>query len=108
MNPEYDNVSNVTTDESIFARAFSMILRLNFSVILNSGWRPSFPLVSNVSKSKGEALKKYRVEIFMIKPYDFVDMWPKRPDENDALEAFTHELLTLDANEYFKIEVSEV
>jgi hypothetical protein len=53
-------------------------------------------------------LKKYRVEIFMIKPYDFVDRWPKRPDENDALEAFTHELLTLDADEHFKIEVSEV
>jgi len=51
-------------------------------------------LVSSMSKSKGEALKKYRVEIFMIKPYDFVDRWPKRPDENDVLEAFTHELLT--------------
>ncbi len=85
-----------------------MILWLNFSVIFNSGWRLCFPLVSSASKSKGAALKKYRVEIFMIKPYDFVDRWPKRPDENDALEAFTHELLTLDADEHFKIEVSEV
>jgi len=50
-----------------------MILRLNFSVISNSGWRLCFPLVSNVSKSKGDALKKYRVEIFMIKPYEFLD-----------------------------------
>ena len=57
-------------------------------------------MVSSVSKSKGEALKKYRVEICMIKPYDFVDEWPKRPDENDALEAFTYELLTLDADEH--------
>jgi hypothetical protein len=51
-----------------------------------------------VSKSKGEALKKYRVEIFMIKPYEFVDRWSKRPDLNGALEAFGHELLTLDAD----------
>jgi len=43
-------------------------------------------LVSSASKSKGEALKKYRVEIFMIKPYKFVDRRPKRPDENDALK----------------------
>ena len=76
--------------------------------LFDSGWRLCFPLVSSVSKSKGEALKKYRVEIFMIRPYDFVDRWPKRPDENDALEAFGHELLTLDADEHFKIEVSEV
>ena len=46
--------------------------------------------MSSASKSKGEALKKYRAEILMIKPYEFVDRWPKRPDENDALEAFTH------------------
>ena len=65
-------------------------------------------MVSSVSKSKGEALKKYRVEIFMIKPYEFVDSWPKRPHDNDALEAFTHELRTLDVDEHFKIEVSEV
>ena len=65
-------------------------------------------MVSNVSKSKGEALKKYRVELFMIKPYEIVYEWPKRPDENDALEAFRHELLTLDAGEHFTIEVSEV
>ena len=67
----------------IIARAFNMILRLNFSVIFDSGWRLCFPLVSSVSKSKGKALKKYRVEIFMIKPYEFVD-------------------------EHFKIKVSEV
>lgn len=65
-------------------------------------------MVSSVSKSKGEALKKYRIEISMIKPYEFVDRWPKRPDENDALEAFTEKLLTLDADKHFKIEVSEV
>ena len=65
-------------------------------------------MASNMSKSKGEALKKYRVEIFMIKPYKFVDRWPKRPDVNDALEAFGYELLTLDADKHFKIEVSEV
>ena len=65
-------------------------------------------MVSSASKSKGEALKKYCVEIFMIKPYEFVDRWPKRPDVNDALEAFGYELLTLDADEHFKVEVSEV
>jgi hypothetical protein len=92
----------------IIARAFNMILWLSFSVIFDSGWRLCFPLVSSVSKSKGGALKKYRVEIFMIKPYDFVDRWSKRPDENGALEAFGHELLTLDADKHFKIEVSEV
>jgi hypothetical protein len=85
-----------------------MILRLNFSVIFNSGWKLCFPLVSSSSKSNGEALKKHRVEIFMIKPYKFGNRWPKRPDENDALEAFRHELLTLDADKHFKIEVSEV
>jgi len=65
-------------------------------------------LVSSASKSKGAALKKHHVEIFMIKPYKFVNRWPKRPDENDALEAFRHELLTLDADKHFKIEVPEV
>ena len=53
-------------------------------------------------------LKKYRVEIFMVKPHEFVDRWPERPDVNDALEAFGYELLTSDADERFKIEVSEV
>jgi hypothetical protein len=51
--------------------------------------------------------KKYRVKIFMVKPFEFVDVWGKKPDVDDALEAFSGELLTEKVSGYFKIEVSE-
>jgi len=44
----------------------------------------------------------------MIKPCEFVDDWPRKPDEEQALEAFRDELLDLDAKEYFRVEVSEI
>jgi glutamate synthase domain-containing protein 3 len=52
-------------------------------------------------------LKKYRLKISMIKPYEITDFWTKKPDPNNALEIFINELLTLDPNKYFKIEVTE-
>lgn len=52
-------------------------------------------------------LRKYRFKISMIKPYEIVDFWAKKPDVNDALEVFIEELFTLNPSEYFKIEVSE-
>jgi len=53
-------------------------------------------------------VKKYRLKIVMIKPCEFVDDWPRKPDEEQALEAFRDELLDLDAKEYFRVEVSEI
>lgn len=49
-------------------------------------------------------LKKWRVKIYMIKPYEIVDFWIKKPDENSALEVFIDELLTLNLSEHFRIE----
>jgi len=43
----------------------------------------------------------------MVKPFEFVDVWGKKPDVDDALEAFSDELLTEKASGHFKIEVSE-
>jgi len=58
--------------------------------------------------SEGEKkLKKYRVKIFMVKPFEFVDVWGKKPDVDDVLEAFSGKLLTEKAGGYFKIEVYE-
>ena len=51
-------------------------------------------------------LKKCRVKITMIKPFEVVDFWAKKPDVNNALEVFIGELFTLDPGEYFKVEVS--
>ncbi len=44
----------------------------------------------------------------MVKPFEFVDVWDERPYVDDVLEAFSSEVLTLNVNEYFKIEVHEV
>ena len=52
-------------------------------------------------------LEKCRVKITMIRPFEVVDFWAKKPDVNNALEVFIGELFTLDPGEYFKIEVSE-
>lgn len=52
-------------------------------------------------------LKKYRVKIFMVKPFEFVDVWGEKPELDVALEAFSGELLTEKVNECFKIEVYE-
>jgi len=43
----------------------------------------------------------------MVKPFEFVDVWGKKPEVNDVLEAFSGELLTEKVNECFKIEVYE-
>jgi hypothetical protein len=53
-------------------------------------------------------LKKYRVKIVMVKHFEFVDFWGKKPDLDDALEAFSGILLSEKVNEYFRIEVSKV
>jgi len=52
-------------------------------------------------------LKKCRVKISMIEPYETVDFWVSKPDENNVLELFMHELLFTDLSKYFKIEISE-
>jgi hypothetical protein len=63
---------------------------------------------SKVKRSGDERKpKKYRVKIFMVKPFEFVDVWGEKPDLDDALEAFSGEVLTIDASEYFRVEVSE-
>ena len=63
-----------------------------------------FPIL----ESKAEHLKKYRAKISMIRPYEIVDFWAKKPSTDNALEALIDELFTLKPSEYFKIEVSEV
>jgi len=52
-------------------------------------------------------LKRYRVKVFMVKPFEFVDVWGKKPDLDDVLEAFSGELLTERVTGYFKVEVCE-
>ena len=47
----------------------------------------------------------------MLKPFEIIDFWPKKPDVDSAIEAFADELLHSDAaetGEYFKIEVTRV
>lgn len=64
-----------------------------------------------MTERKAKGLKKYRVSIMMLKPFEIVDFWPKKPDVDDAIEAFADELLRLgDAGtrEYFRIEVRSV
>jgi len=56
---------------------------------------------------KEKKLKKFRVKIVMVKPFEFVDVWGEKPDLDEALEAFSGEVLTIDASEYFRVEVSE-
>jgi hypothetical protein len=43
----------------------------------------------------------------MVKPFEFVDVWGKKPNVDDALEAFSGEILTEKVSGYFKIEVYE-
>ncbi len=52
-------------------------------------------------------LKKYRVKISMIHPYEIVDSWVKKPDMKNALEVFIEKLFTQNLDRYFKIEVNE-
>lgn len=52
-------------------------------------------------------LKKYRVKISMVHPYEILDSWVKKPDAKNALEVFIEELFTQNLDKYFKIEVNE-
>ncbi len=53
-------------------------------------------------------LKKYRIKISMIRPYETVDFWASKPDENTAFEHFMQELLYMDdLSKHFKIEISK-
>lgn len=64
---------------------------------------------SKVKRSGDERKsKRYGVKILLVKPFEFVDVWGKKPDVDAALEAFSGELLTEKVSGYFKIEVSEV
>jgi hypothetical protein len=61
-----------------------------------------------LKKRELENMKKYRIEIQMIKPYEIVDYWPRKPVIDNVIEAFIDELFTLDSRKYFKLKVSEV
>jgi len=50
----------------------------------------------------------YRIRIFTKKPYENVAVWPRKPDVDSALETFREAILTMDADEYFRVEISEV
>jgi len=50
----------------------------------------------------------YSIRIFMKKPYENVAVWPRKPDVNSALETFREALLTMNIDEYFRVEISEV
>lgn len=62
----------------------------------------------NLIKNKSNHFKKYRVKISMLEPYETVDFWVGKPDENSVLELFMHELFSIDPNKYFRIQISEV
>ena len=62
-----------------------------------------------MAEQKAKNLKKYHVRIVMLKPFEIVDFWPKKPDVNSAIEAFGDELIRLsdaEIREHFKVEVS--
>jgi len=61
----------------------------------------------DVMKEKPMRPGIYRIRIFMIKPYENVAVWPRKPDVNSALETFAEAILTMDADEYFCVEMSE-
>ena len=64
--------------------------------------------VFSVLESENGSSKKYRIEIQMIKPYEIVDFWPKKPGIDNVLETFIEGLYSIDSSDYFKIKVSEV
>ncbi len=67
------------------------------------------PILEKKIHEEKRNLKKFRIKISMVKPYEIVDFWVKKPDIVSALETFIHhEMFTLDANEYFKVEISAV
>lgn len=53
-------------------------------------------------------LKKYHVKITMIKPYEVLDFWFKKPDVYSMLEVMMGELSKVNLTEYFKFEVHEI
>lgn len=61
---------------------------------------------NKIPESEAKSFKKYCVKISMIKPYETVDFWVIKPDENNVLELFMHDLLFTDLSN-FKIEISE-
>jgi hypothetical protein len=63
---------------------------------------------NKITESEAKNFKKCRVQISMIKPFETVDFWVGKPDENSVLELFMHELFSIDPTKYFKIQISEV
>jgi len=61
-------------------------------------------------KNNGASLKfkKYHVKITMLKPYEVLDFWFKKPDVSNMLEVFMDELNCANPTEYFKFEVREI
>jgi hypothetical protein len=67
--------------------------------------------LNRLGKKNDEAslkFKKYHVEITMIKPYEVLDFWFKKPDLSNILEVFMDELNRANPNEYFKFKVREI
>lgn len=78
-----------------------------YEEFINSMARQQLAKTFPALEKEKTSLQKYRIEIRMIKPYQIVDFWPKKPETDNILEAFIDELFTLDSSEYFKIKVSK-
>jgi len=63
---------------------------------------------NNVIESKADYFRRYQIKISMTKPFEAVDFWVRKPDENNVLELFMHELSSIDLSKYFRIQISEV
>lgn len=62
----------------------------------------------NARESEAIKPKKYHVKISMIKSYEVVDFWTKKPEALNVFELFMNELSTINLTKYFKFEVSEI
>lgn len=61
-----------------------------------------------VIESKAGNLRRYHIKISMIKPFEDVDFWVRKPDKNNVLELFMNELSSINFSKYFRIQISEV
>jgi len=62
----------------------------------------------DVTEREADYLERYHIKISMIKPFEVVDLWVRKPDEKNVLELFMHELSSIDPSKYFIIQISKV
>jgi len=62
----------------------------------------------NVIESKSDNFRRYHIKISMIKPFEAVDFWVRKPNKNNVLELFMQELSSINPSKYFRIQISEV